>query len=135
MRTMIIHTDGGSRGNPGEAGIGFTITEGGEIINRVGRKIGIATNNEAEYSALIAALIFVQQEYGVSINLTCIADSELMVKQINGQYKVRQESLYKLYEQVKNTAKDFSAVEFKHVKREENKEADKLVNMALDGEL
>jgi len=132
---MIIHTDGGSRGNPGEAGIGFTVTEGGEIINRIGKKIGIATNNEAEYTALIAALSFVQTEYGESLNLTCIADSELMIKQINGQYKVRQESLYKLYEQVKNNAKTFSSISFKHVKREENKDADKLVNQALDGQL
>jgi ribonuclease HI len=133
-----IHTDGGSRGNPGPAAIGVVI-EGADI----GRKefseyIGVATNNIAEYQAVIFALKKLKQLTGNSnsgnAHLVFYMDSELLVKQLSNEYKVKEENIQKLFMEVHNLIMDFGKVEFKHVLRGKNEDADRLANFALDKE-
>ncbi len=130
--SLKIYTDGGSRGNPGEAAIGVV------IANKYFYKkaIGIKTNNQAEYEAVIFALKKIKQIYGKekckNLNLIFYSDSELMVNQLNGLYKIKEEELKNLFIEIWNLKQDFKEVEFKLIKREENKLADKLVNEALD---
>jgi len=135
MRNLVVHTDGGSRGNPGPAAIGFVISEGETDIYAHGEVIGLKTNNEAEYTALIKALAYVLENFGKELEITCVADSELMVKQLNGEYKVRHDTLIPLYERVIELKMNFVRTTFTHVRRESNKLADKLVNNALDNKL
>ena len=129
---MIIETDGGSRGNPGQAAIGVVVN-GREYAEH----IGVKTNNEAEYAALIFALKKAKQLLGKTKAKTAEVevrmDSELVVKQMNGQYKISEETLQPLFVQVWNLRLDFKNVRFVHVLRGENKRADRLVNAALDG--
>jgi ribonuclease HI len=125
-----IHTDGGARGNPGAAAIGFVLEIPGQAAIAVGECIGTATNNVAEYEALLRGLNRAGRE-GVS-EIVCYLDSELVVKQLKGEYKVRDAALKKLFEKVKEKAKKFAVVEYIHIRREKNKQADKLVNLALD---
>jgi ribonuclease HI len=125
-----LHTDGGARGNPGPSAIGFVLEIPGQAIIAVGECIGNATNNQAEYEALLRGLNKAVKE-GVQ-EIVCYLDSELVVKQLKGEYKVRDADLKKLFDKVKDLAKKFTAVEFIHVRREKNKQADKLVNKALD---
>ena len=130
-----IYTDGGSRGNPGPSAIGIWI----ETLNRkYSEYIGKGTNNEAEYQALILALKKVKQVVGKGktreIELECFSDSELMVKQLNHEYKLKDERIQKFFIEIWNLTLDFKKVIFKHVRREENKIADALVNEALDGQ-
>ncbi|MCK4476893.1 MAG: reverse transcriptase-like protein [Methanophagales archaeon] len=133
MRKLLIYTDGASRGNPGPAGIGVVICdESGKIVKEYEEFIGTATNNIAEYRALIKAL----ELAGIfSINkIDCFSDSELMVKQLNGEYRVKNEKLGKLFLQVREKEKRFEKVNYFHVPREEDliKRADKLANRAID---
>ena len=130
-RELIVHTDGGSRGNPGPAAAGFVIddSEGGRLAARA-FCLGETTNNVAEYTALIRALEAAREIGGARLIVLC--DSELVVKQLNGQYKVKSEQIRPLYEQVTDLVAQFSSCRVRHVRREENKEADKLVNQALD---
>ena len=133
MRKLLIYTDGASRGNPGPAGIGIVICdESGKIVKEYEEFIGTATNNIAEYRALIKAL----ELAGIfSINkIDCFSDSELMVKQLNGEYRVKNEKLGKLFLQVREKEKRFEKVNYFHVPREEDliKRADKLANRAID---
>ena len=126
-----LFTDGGSRGNPGPAGAGFVLTNlSGAVIEKGGKFIGSATNNVAEYSALIfgleAALKLAVSE------LVCYSDSELIVRQINGQYKVKDAVLKTYHLKVKNLLSKFKKVLFVSVPREKNRLADKLVNEAID---
>ena len=134
---ITIHTDGGSRGNPGPAAVGAVINIGKEI-KKYGQCIGEKTNNEAEYAALIFALKKTKQLIGKAkaknAELVCYADSELMVKQLNGLYKLKDKSVQKNFIEIWNLKLDFAKVSFEHVKREKNKEADALVNEALDKE-
>jgi ribonuclease HI len=135
---FIIHTDGGSRGNPGPAAIGVVICDAKENpLKSYGEKIGIATNNEAEYQAAISALKKTKQLLGAEsakrASIEVRADSELMVRQMNGQYKVREERLRLLFVEVWNAMQDFKEVRFKHIPREQNALADKMLNDALDG--
>ena len=125
-----LYTDGGARGNPGPAGIGFvlTISDKEKIYHR--GYIGKATNNQAEYKALIAGMERAKAE-GVD-ELTCYLDSELVVKQLAGEYKVKDAGLKPLHAQVCSLMGDFGKTDFSHVPRNENKEADALVNEALD---
>lgn len=132
----IINTDGGARGNPGPAGIGVVIAdEKGNVLHRVSEYIGETTNNQAEYRALIKALEESKKLGFLNDDLECRLDSELVVKQLNGQYKVKNEGIKPVFLQVHNLKSSFHSVTFKHVRREQNKEADKLVNEALDKEL
>jgi len=128
---MIIETDGGSRGNPGQAAIGVVVN-GREYAEH----IGVKTNNEAEYAALIFALKKAKQLLGKAkakaTDIEVRMDSELVVKQMNSQYKISEESLQPLFMQVWNLRLDFKSVKFVHVLRGENRRADALVNQALD---
>jgi ribonuclease HI len=126
-----LFTDGGARGNPGPAAYGFVLeTEDGKVLAAEGALIGNATNNVAEYSGLIAGL-----EKAVELHVPdveVVSDSELMVKQMRGEYRVKNEALRGLYEQATALARLLGNVEYRHVKRAHNELADKLVNDALD---
>ena len=125
-----IFCDGASRSNPGDASIGVSISLDGKEIHTISRKIGIATNNEAEYQALIDALKYCIENSIKEIEV--FLDSNLVVEQVNKNFKVKAGNLKALNSQVENMIKEFEYIEFKHVYREENKRADQLANMALD---
>ncbi len=129
-----IYSDGGARGNPGPAGIGAVIYDKNKKeIATVSRFIGKATNNQAEYEALIAAL---KKAKDLDLkDLKVYLDSELIVKQINREYKVKDKNLALLFMQVHNLCLSFDKISFFHVRREENKRADQLANEAMDGEI
>lgn len=128
-----IWTDGGARGNPGPAGIGFVIKdEGQNLIYEEGKCIGTGTNNIAEYTAVVEALKYIVSNYN-SFSAVFHLDSELVTKQLNGEYKVKDEKLKVLYLTVKKLIFESNgAVEFCHIRREQNKRADELYNLALD---
>lgn len=130
-KEIKVYTDGGARGNPGPAAIGIIAYSNNEELFRASECIGLATNNIAEYTALIRALselIARKTTDLVVVNL----DSELIVKQMNGEYKVKNERLKKLHAQAVAMASKFTSVQYVHVTRDKNKIADKLVNNALD---
>lgn len=123
--------DGGSRGNPGPAAYGVVIRDPkGEIVARLKKYIGQSTNNVAEYFGLIAALDYAEN-HGIRA-LHVRSDSELLVKQMCGQYKVRSEDLRPLFERAKKMSQSFEAFRIDHVYREQNSEADALANQAMD---
>jgi len=127
---LTIYTDGASRNNPGEAGAGIFILKDGEPIQRIARYLGSTTNNIAEYTAAIIGL-----EQAVKLGASRVklnADSELLVKQIKGQYKVKNEGLKPLYARVKELIAKINSVEVQYIPREKNKEADALANKAID---
>lgn len=129
---LIAWTDGASRGNPGPAAIGYVIqSEDGKLRARNGKTIGITTNNVAEYTACIEALEYMRGLRATEIELR--ADSELLVKQLNGAYKVRNGGLIPLFRRVKNLLESFDSWKVLHVPREQNSEADRQANLALDG--
>lgn len=128
---LTIYTDGGARGNPGPAAIGVVIkNETGKTLFSYGEYLGEQTNNFAEYSALISGLKKAA-EIGAT-EVECFLDSELVVKQMNRQYKVKEQTLQKLFVAAYNAAARFKKVAYCHVPREKNKEADKMVNETLD---
>lgn len=131
-KAFTVFTDGGARGNPGPAGIGivFLSKETGEPVFSQGVYIGEATNNVAEYTAVIKALEKAKELDASSLSF--FLDSELVVKQINGQYRVKEPHLQTLHAKVLALKKPFAQVTFAHVRREKNKEADLLVNEAID---
>jgi ribonuclease HI len=127
-----LSTDGGARGNPGPAAYGYVLeAEDGEVLAAHGERIGIATNNVAEYSALIAGL-----EKAIELGIDeveVVSDSELMVKQMTGEYRVKNEGLRELSLEAGRLARRLGSVDYTAVRREHNKLADQLVNEALDG--
>jgi ribonuclease HI len=126
-----LSTDGGARGNPGPAAYGYVLeTEDGTVLAAHGEAIGIATNNVAEYSALIAGLEKAL-ELGVD-ELEVVSDSELMVKQMLGEYRVKNETLQDLQAEAARLARRLGRVTYNAVRREHNELADRLVNEALD---
>jgi ribonuclease H / adenosylcobalamin/alpha-ribazole phosphatase len=128
-----LSTDGGSRGNPGPAAYGYVLeAEDGTVLDARGETIGVATNNVAEYSALIAGLEKAL-ELGVS-EVEVVSDSELLVKQMRGEYRVKNEALRDLSLQAARLARQIGSVSYTAVRREHNKLADKLVNEALDAQ-
>ena len=130
--TLLIFTDGAARGNPGPAGCGALITdEDGEVIGKHHQYIGEATNNVAEYKALILGLTEVVKFKKVT-EIRCYADSKLMVEQVNGNYKVKNLALIKLHEQVRSLIFELPPTQFFYIPREKNKEADKLANIAIN---
>ena len=136
-KKLTVHTDGGSRGNPGPSAIGVVIkNEDGNLLKKYGEFLGIKTNNEAEYEAVIFALKKVKALFGkkavkkTQINIKM--DSELVVKQLNGEYKIEEERLFPCFIKIWNLKMDFGKVEFQHIPREQNKEADELANEILD---
>ena len=136
---LIVYTDGGSRGNPGPAALGVVITdEKGHLIKEYGEKLGVKTNNEAEYMAVISALKKIKALFGKEktkkMEIAFRMDSEFVMKQLNGDYKIEEERLFPLFISVWNLKFDFGEITFSHVPREKNREADRLVNEALDKE-
>ncbi len=132
---LTIHTDGAARGNPGEAGVGVVIQWNG-AVRRYKKYLGVATNNMAEYEALVFALIkargIIASKRLEIEKIICYSDSELMVRQLNRIYKVKNAELEKLFITVWNVSHKLPKVEYKHIAREKNKEADKLANEAID---
>ena len=128
---LIIYTDGGARNNPGPAGIGVVImNDKREVINEIAEYIGEATNNQAEYKAVVAAIKKAKELDAEELEF--YLDSELVVKQLNREYRVKDAKLAPLFVQIYNAVMGFKKVTFKHVRREFNQEADKLVNEAID---
>jgi ribonuclease HI len=131
INRVIICVDGAARGNPGPAAIGATIRdEKGKLMVRISQRIGITTNNQAEYQAIMAAL-----EKAINLGAKHIelkSDSELVVKQINGRYRVKNKALQPLYQKVKQLIGALGDFTIAHIPREQNAEADKLANKALD---
>jgi ribonuclease HI len=126
-----LFTDGGARGNPGPAAYGFVLeSEDGTVLAAEGEAIGTATNNVAEYSGLIAGLEKALELHVPEVEV--VSDSELMVKQMRGEYRVKNEALRELYDEAIALARRLGNVEYRHVKRAHNELADKLVNDALD---
>ena len=126
-----LSTDGGARGNPGPAAYGFVLEdEDGEVLAAHGEAIGVATNNVAEYSALIGGLEKAR-ELGIT-DLEVVSDSELMVKQMRGEYKVKNKALQGLFLEASRLARGIDSVRYTAVRREHNELADRLVNEALD---
>lgn len=132
-KKIITYTDGASRGNPGPAGIGaYLMDESGGALAEVSRYVGVATNNEAEYRALILALSRALEMKAAAV--ACFLDSELVVRQLNGQYRVKNEKMAKFFAEVKNLMSKFESVTFTHVPREHPNQrvADKLANRGID---
>jgi len=131
VNKVIINADGAARGNPGPAAIGATIKdEGGNLIASISRRIGVTTNNQAEYRAIITAL-----EKAVSLGAKHVvlkSDSELVVQQINGRYKIKNVALRPLYQEVVKLTGSLESFTVSYVPRSRNAEADKLANKALD---
>lgn len=130
---LVVNVDGGARGNPGPAAIGAVVQHpGGEVLEERGERIGTATNNVAEYKALLLG-IERATELGAS-ELELVGDSELIVRQVKGEYKVKDVTLRKLHGEVKRALRPFEGRwSIRHVRREYNAEADRLVNQVLDG--
>ena len=135
MDKITIYCDGGSRGNPGPAAIGIYIKQ----LNRGYSKfLGKATNNEAEYQSVIFALKKIKHliggEKAKKLEIEIKTDSELIVKQLNGEYKIKKQNLMPFFIEIQNLKQDFNKVNFIHIPREENKEADRMVNKELDSQ-
>lgn len=128
---VIIYTDGASRGNPGDAGLGVVISGAdGQKIGEISEYLGKTTNNVAEYKALIRGLQEAKRAGATEVEV--YTDSELMARQINGAYKVKNEGLVPLYHEAKQLLGQFTSGKVIHIRREFNKEADKLANLAID---
>lgn len=136
QQPILMYTDGGSRGNPGQAAIGVYIET---LDKKYGECIGIKTNNEAEYGALIFGLKKIKQILGNApskqAELICYLDSELVVKQLNHEYKIKEKHIQDFFIEIWNLMLDFGKVSFVHIPREKNKIADALVNEALDSKV
>jgi ribonuclease HI len=134
MNKLIIYTDGGARGNPGPAAAGVVIyDEHRKIIGKHHHYLGEATNNQAEYQGVILALTEAAKLGAEEIDF--FLDSELVVSQLKGDYKVKNKDLGALFVKVWNLSQKFKKIRYFHVPREENKEADKMVNQAIDAAL
>jgi len=128
---LIVFTDGVARGNPGEGGFGVIIKDlDGNVLEEIGRYIGVTTNNFAEYSGLVAALKASRKYHPEKIEV--YSDSELLVRQMNGLYRVRSETLLPIYNEARRLTSTFKNVIIVHIPREKNKEADALANRAVD---
>ncbi len=130
--SLVVNVDGGSRGNPGPAAIGVVVSSPkGEVLEKLAETIGVATNNVAEYRALLRG-IERARELGAT-ELEVIGDSELVVRQVRGEYKVKDPGLKPLHAEVQAALGGVESWSIRNVPREENAEADRLVNAALDG--
>lgn len=127
---LVIHIDGGSRGNPGDAAFGVYVESSAGQVTELYGFLGRATNNVAEYEALLHALRHALARGAKSVAL--FSDSELVVRQMSGQYKVKHPDMIPLYQEARALWRRFERVTFAHVRREQNRDADRLVNLALD---
>jgi ribonuclease HI len=132
VEKLVVNVDGGARGNPGPAAIGAVVrASDGEVLEERGERIGKATNNVAEYRAL---LLGIERAAALGASeLELVGDSELIVRQVKGEYKVKDANLRELHAEVKRALGDFERWSIRHVRRAENAEADRLVNEVLDG--
>jgi ribonuclease HI len=132
VKKLVIYTDGASRGNPGPAAIGVVIQdESGQVCDTISQCLGETTNNQAEYRAVIAGL-----ERALGLGATQVelrSDSELVVRQLCGQYRVKDAGLKLLFQKVESLRARFTGLSFTYIPREKNREADKLANEALNG--
>ena len=130
---FYTNSDGGSRGNPGKGAIGVIVREEGKILTKYSKKLGIVTNNIAEYEALIKALELASK---FTKEITCFLDSELVVKQLLGEYRVKNRNLLELFLKVQKLQENFNRVAYKHVPREDcfQKIVDEILNEELDNE-
>lgn len=141
MKKIIIYTDGGSRGNPGKAAIGVVFcNEKEQVIKKFSEYLGDdLTNNDAEYSAIIFALKKFKSLFGKAIaevsDVEIKADSELVVKQLNGEYRLQDQKIQQFFIEIWNLKFDFKSVKFKYIALEKNSQADRLVNEVLDKEV
>jgi ribonuclease HI len=135
MSRVTVNVDGGARGNPGPAAIGVVLRDGedGTVLEEVGERIGEATNNVAEYKALLRGIELAAAQGASELEL--IGDSELVVRQVEGKYKVKNAGIKPLHEAVKLALADVDSWSIRHVRRADNADADRLVNQALDGAL
>ncbi len=138
-KKIIIYTDGGSRGNPGPAALGVVIKdERGETLKSYGEALGIKTNNEAEYEAVVYGLKKIKQLFGSAklknIQIEMRMDSQLIQRQLSGEYKIENEKLFPAFIKINNFQVEHGALKFTHVPREKNRDADRMVNQAHDGE-
>ena len=134
MNEVTIHIDGAARGNPGPAGVGAVITDGdGKVLAEVCKYLGETTNNQAEYQALLLALKEAKRLKVLRISV--FSDSELLVRQINGEYKVKNEGLKPLFREAVTLLRSFGGYAVAHIPREKNKRADQLANLAIDGQI
>jgi ribonuclease HI len=132
MSRYTVNVDGGARGNPGPAAVGAVVRDaGGAIVAERAETIGRATNNVAEYKALLLGIETAKELRATELDI--IGDSELIVRQVEGRYKVKHADMKELHAEVKRELSDFDAWTIRHVKREQNADADRLVNAALDG--
>ena len=137
---LVINTDGGSRGNPGPSAVGISMSVNEEKVTELSEYIGVTTNNVAEYTAVIKALEYLVEQKIQSSQIDFVLDSELVVKQIKGLYKIKQTHLQDLFLTIKNLIKQLytnsqiKEISFNHVLREKNKVADHLVNTCLDSQ-
>ena len=128
---LTVSCDGAARGNPGPAGVGVSITGGsGEVVAEIGEGIGDTTNNVAEYTAVIEGLKRARALGATRVRLR--SDSQLLINQITGVYRVKTPHLQPLHRQVRSLASGFAQITFEHVPREQNKEADRLANVGVD---
>jgi ribonuclease HI len=136
MKNLNIYTDGGARGNPGPAAYGVVIkTNKSEIIHEESKAIGIATNNEAEYQGLIAALKWLNQTQLKVDSYNFYLDSRLAVKQMQGKFKVKANNLKPLWQKAKKLAQNLSGeIKYQHIPRYKNAAPDKLLNQALNSQ-
>ncbi len=136
MKPLVLYTDGGARGNPGPAAIGVVIQDSATGGKEYGERIEDTTNNVAEYKAMIFGLKKAKHLLGgdaaIKAEVEIRSDSELIVSQMNRKYKIKDQDLQPLFVELWNLTLDFKSVRFVHIPREENKEADALVNRALD---
>lgn len=131
MNRLTVNVDGGARGNPGPAAVGAILRDSkGVVLEEIGERIGQATNNVAEYRALLLGIERASQLGATELEL--IGDSELIVRQVNGEYKVKDATLRELYGQVRTALQRFDRWSIRHVRRERNADADRLVNEVLD---
>ncbi len=131
MKKLKIYTDGGARGNPGPAGCGVVVLdENNQLIKKIKKYLGHQTNNYAEYSAVILALEETKKMNADELDF--YLDSELVVKQLRREYKIKNQDLAKLFVKIYNLSQSFKRINFNHIPREENKQADNLANQAMD---
>jgi ribonuclease HI len=132
MAKLTVNVDGGARGNPGPAAIGAVVRgAAGEILEERGQRIGRATNNVAEYRALLLGIELAAAHGAEELEL--VGDSELIVRQVEGRYKVKDATMKELHAEVKAALAPFASWSIRHVRREHNADADRLVNATLDG--
>ncbi|MEA3453162.1 MAG: ribonuclease HI family protein [Patescibacteria group bacterium] len=139
MQKIIVYTDGASRGNPGPASIGVAVHDNkGSILKKYSQTIGETTNNDAEYQAVVFALKKMKILFGKKnvkkYEILVRSDSQLLVSQLTGKYKLKDANIQKLFIQIWNLKTDYSKVDFEHIPREQNKLADELANEALDAD-